>query len=217
MIVCIAYSIRCTCSLMYSCSFSPFADDGGDDSDGDLVTDYLNANNNSNGPTTAAIHPQQPSGLMDNNSTVVGAAAGGARQPQQQHQQQQHLLQQQQSQDLSTGTSATTATTSNTTTPRSSRGSIHLYSNNCSGGGGSGGKGNGGNGGGQNGAYNMVPIISVTPHSPGTKFSGILGKTKNVWSKWEGGWVREEMHICCFAGAIGRGIGLHWSAYNTNR
>lgn len=141
----------------------PPADDG-DDSDGDLVTDYLNANNNSssNGPT--GIH------------TVEGsAAAGGVGQVT--ARQQAFMLQQQQSQDLSTGTTATTATTSNTTTPRSSRGSIHLYSN---GGSGKGGGGTGfGGGAGQNGgnnSYNMVPIISVTPHSPGTKFSGILGE-----------------------------------------
>lgn len=123
--------------------------------------------------------PQHPVATVDNNSgiatsSVAAAAASLARQ-------QQHLLQQQLSQDLSTGTSATT--TSNTTTPRSSRGSIHLYNNNtsnsgtnCSGGGGKGaGVGFGGQNGGTN-AYNMVPIISVTPHSPGTKFSGILGE-----------------------------------------
>lgn len=154
-----------------------------EDSDGDQVTDYLNANN-SNGPTAM---PQHPVATVDNNSgiatsSVAAAAASLARQ-------QQHLLQQQLSQDLSTGTSATT--TSNTTTPRSSRGSIHLYNNNtsnsgtnCSGGGGKGaGVGFGGQNGGTN-AYNMVPIISVTPHSPGTKFSGILGEflvRRRIW------------------------------------
>lgn len=154
--------------------------DDGDDSDGDLVTDYLNATNNNNSSSNG------PSGIAPLEGSLAGGSTGaGARQ--QQHPQS-FSLQQQQSLDLSTGTTATTATTSNTTTPRSSRGSIHLYSNNSngavsSGKGGSGPMGfsgggvgqNGGSGGG-GGAYNMVPIISVTPHSPGTKFSGILGE-----------------------------------------
>lgn len=100
-----------------------------DDSDGDLVTDYLN-----------------------NSSDKAG---------QEQKQQQDN----------------TTASPSNSTTPRSSRGSIHLYTNNNN----INTNNNNNNNTINSNARiipnnNMVPIISVTPHSPGTKFSGILGK-----------------------------------------